>query len=172
MQVMKERRSIRKFQEGVIPKEDLNKILEAGRLAPSAKNKQPWELVIMEDKKMQNNIAEELVKVLQQENPTSEAIKTASIVIMVFNPLEMDDFNIMSIGASIENMLLEATHLGYGSLWIGLTKNIESYIKGICNQEHPLMATICLGYKEETPESRPRKSMEEYITYLKKSEEM
>ncbi len=71
----------------------------------------------------------------------------------------------LSIGASVQNMLLMATELGYGTLWIANTcfayDELASYI-GISGQ---LVGAISLGYADEKPSARPRKSMEETVTF-------
>lgn len=114
MQEIETRRSIRKYSYEVMNEEDLQKILEAGRLSPSAKNKQPWEFVVITNQEVKREIAQKLEDKLERENPTSEAILNCSAAIVIFNSLEDDDWNIFSLGICAENMMLEATHLGYG----------------------------------------------------------
>ena len=74
MQEIETRRSIRKYSYEVMNEEDLQTILEAGRLSPSAKNKQPWEFVVITNQEVKREIAQKLEDKLERENPTSEAI--------------------------------------------------------------------------------------------------
>lgn len=122
------RRSIRKYVYEKMDENDLLKIIEAGRLSPSAKNKQPWEFVVITNQEAKQEIAQKLEEKLERENPTSEALLNCSAAIALFNSLEDDDWNLFSMGICAENMMLEATHLGYGSLCVGLTTLIESDI--------------------------------------------
>ena len=85
MQEIEMRRSIRKYSYEVMNEEDLQKILEAGRLSPSAKNKQPWEFVVITNQEVKREIAQKLENKLERENPTSEAILNCSAAIVIFN---------------------------------------------------------------------------------------
>ena len=71
----------------------------------------------------------------------------------------------LSIGASIENMLLKATEIGLGTLWIANTcygyKELTEYL-GTTQQ---LVGAIALGYTDENPTQRPRKKMEDIVEY-------
>ncbi len=68
---------------------------------------------------------------------------------------EMND--LLSIGASIENMLLKAEELNIGSLWIGNTCFAYQELMEYIGSTAELVGAIALGYKEETPAMRPRK---------------
>lgn len=102
----------------------------------------------------------------------------APILIVVVNsngrsPFDMVDVDgrfveicdTLSIGASIENMLLQATEMVLGTLWIANTcyayKELTEYL-GITQQ---LVGAIALGYADETPRQRPRKQMEDIVEY-------
>ena len=71
----------------------------------------------------------------------------------------------LSIGASIENMLLKATEIGLGSLWIANTcyayNELEEYLATECQ----LVGAVALGYADESPASRPRKKLEDIVEY-------
>lgn len=167
MKEIESRRSIRKYRHEKMDEKDLQKILEAGRLSPSAKNKQPWEFVVIENEEIKKEIATKLAEKLARENPTSEAIESCSALIVVFNTMESDVWNIMSIGACIENMILEATQLGYGSLWVGLIREIAEKVNHLCQNQNELIAAVCIGKKDEEPDKRPRKKLDEFVTYIR-----
>ena len=167
MQEIEMRRSVRKYLYEKMNEEDLQKILEAGRLSPSAKNKQPWKLVVITNQEVKKEIAQKLEEKLEQKNPTSEAILTCSAVIVLFNSLEEDEWNHLSLGICVENMMLEATHLGYGSLCVGLTSLIEEDIKRICNTDKHHLVMICVGKSDEVSEPTSRKGLHEIVTYIR-----
>ena len=142
-----ERRSIRKYKAQEISKEQITKIIEAAIKAPSAKNRQPWKYLIYSDKAkkqlldvMEHGLDEEseahalLPKSaggLADAYNTLRIMREAPVLIIVINTngkspfedIEPDEriteiCDTLSLGASIENMLLKATEIGLGTLWI------------------------------------------------------
>lgn len=164
--VIESRRSIRHYLKKELAKEDLEDILKCGILAPSAKNRQPWHFIIIkEDKDLKNKIANLLETKLTESALTSEVIRTCSAVIMVYADIENTILDVQSVGACIENMLLQSTDLGISSLWIGYTLEIAEELKELLNTDKTLIATIALGYSEVHPKPRPRKVLEEVIDW-------
>ena len=110
------RRSIRKFLDTPVPAEDVKKILMAGMAAPSAKDNREWVFIRMTDKAA----IEQFISV----HPNGFAMRTAPLNILVCADLRkckiQGDWWIMDGSAALENMLIEATELGYGSLWVGV----------------------------------------------------
>ena len=92
---------------------------------------------------------------------TCNVIKDCSTFILVFASIENEVMDIQSVGACIENMILRATDLGIGSLWIGYIRSIEKELQKMFNCDKTLIAGISLGYTESNPQERPRKSLEE-----------
>src|SRR5574344_871585 len=187
MDAISQRRSIRKFLNKELPEDIILKILNARIESPSAKNRQPWKYIVVTSKSkntmlqiMEEGIKEEerlnnesKRKTISSPTNTLRAMQEAAITIFIVNTdnsftLETDIeekfyeiANIQSIGASIENMLLEATELGIGSLWIC---DIFSAYDGLCkwlNIDKQLIAAISFGYTDEMPDRRPRKKIEE-----------
>ena len=121
-EVIEKRRSVRHFLPKKVEEEKIAHILKAGILAPSAKNKQPWFIHVVENQAMKNNIAT-LLEQKEDESiqNTARIIREADVLFVVFE--EKNDLNVrmkhQSIGALMENMCLEATELNIGSLWIG-----------------------------------------------------
>lgn len=159
--VIKNRRSIRHYNEKEIEKRDIEKILECGILAPSAKNRQPWHfIVIKEDKDLKNKIGNLLEGWLPEASLTSEVIKTSDTIIMIYADIENTILDVQSVGACIENMILKATDLEISSLWIGYTLKIEEELKELLNTDKTLIATLALGYSDAKPKPRPRKTLD------------
>ena len=183
LNAIKDRRSIREFKSDEPSKEIIEDILNCGRLAPSAKNRQPWYFVVTRDK-VKNKIADLMIKYTMENNetkerirlgtpssvnPTASIIKEAPILILVFR--EKDNNWIvgdnLSIGACVENICLRAQELGLGSLWIRDIVYVASQAAVLVN--HPdieLNCAVALGYADESPSPRPRKKLKDIIEWV------
>jgi len=115
------RRSIRRFKSDRINEDDLKKILDAGRLAPSAGNCQPLELVVVKDERIkrelanaafgQNFVAEAPVVIVVCANITRTSSR--------YGRRGTELYCIQDTAASTQNILLAAHSLGYGTCWVG-----------------------------------------------------
>lgn len=187
------RRSIRKYKSDMLPKEKIEKILDAARVAPSGKNRQPWKFIVYggEKKKeilkvMRAGIKQELKeplfknseRLLPDADNTLRIMMKAPVVVFVINtngksPMEnidMDDrfteiCDTLSIGAAIENMLLAAQELGVGSLWIGNTCFAYRELAEYIGKEGQLIGAVAFGIADEEPVARPRKKLENIVEY-------
>ena len=191
-----ERRSIRKYKETEVSKEQIEEIVEAAIKAPSAKNRQPWKYLVYSGS-AKNELLDIMEVALDKENETHallpdsaggitdayftlKIMRQAPILIIIMNtngksPFEninADDriseiCDTLSIGASIENMLLKATEIGLGTLWIANTcfayKDLTSFI----GEEGQLIGAVAVGYADETPNARPRKPVEAILEFRK-----
>lgn len=170
---IKSRRSVRKFNEKNVSKEDILKILESARLAPSAKNMQPWHFVVLRNEQIEHVYQMMVEKMEKDESargaePTSRTVRRANTLILVFNTMPDDNTINMeqSIGAAIEHMLLTATELEIGSVWIRMTYIIEDELRDCYHMDGMrLSATVALGYYDELPSPRPRKELEDIMTW-------
>ncbi len=189
------RRSIRQYKKEPVPREDLLQMLEAARVAPSAKNRQPWRFIVYEGE-AKAELLEAMKAGLHREEKdpvlvnssrhlanavnTLRIMKRAPVVICVidpdgFSPLENLDpdqrfteiNSTMSIGAAVENLLLKATELGYGSLWIGNTCFAYQELTEKIGQKGQLVCAVALGLPDEAPAPRPRKPIEEIVEFRK-----
>lgn len=166
-EVIASRRSIRKFLDKEVSISDVEEIIKAGIMAPSAHNRQPWRVAILEvDEK--DNIASVLVDKADGDESkvnTARIIKEAPILLAIYYD-DKDgnrDDDMLSIGAFIENMHLKATEMGYGSLWIANTNSIKEDINYISSVGYECVSCLAIGYKDQSPKMRPRKSLEEII---------
>ena len=112
MEVIDIRRSVREFSDKKIEKEVINKIIHAGVMAPSAKNQQPWEFIVIEDKNILNKLSETL-------SPLYARSMVTIILCMRQENLKSPTRREQDMSACMQNMMLEATNLGVGSCWIG-----------------------------------------------------
>jgi len=153
-EAIRARRSIRKYVPGAqIPREHVEKLLEAAMLAPSACNTRPWEFVVLESQSIKEAFA--------QSHPYARHLASASLGIVVCARPELQDgiatgFWPQDCGAAIENLLLEAVALGYGGCWCGIYPN-ESRAKlfqNLLNVKSLPLAVITLGVPAESPAPR------------------
>lgn len=170
-EVLANRFSVRDYKSGPkLKPEQINKIIDAGRLAPSAKNRQPWIFKVLSISE-KNTIAQMMIDYDAQEvsnscNYTGESILDASVMILVLKKPDKTFItgDTLSIGAAIENMILEATNMGIGSLWIRDTIYVENEIlKLIDRQDLELASSIIFGYADEIKPDKVLKPLNEVI---------
>jgi nitroreductase len=162
LDIIKTRRSIRKFEEMPVPEELLEKVLEAGRWAPSGLNNQPWRFAVIKDAA----IREEFSKLTHY----STVIRNADTLIAVFLDNEAGynrTKDVQALGACIQNMLLEAHSIGLGCVWLGeIIKSSEQTRKILGLPENlELMAALALGYPTEKPKTGKRKHLKDLIVF-------
>ncbi len=166
-EAIKTRRSVRKYQGKLIPRELTTKVIDAGRFAPSAGNLQNWKFILCEKQSVKNGIADAC---LQQWWISS----APSIIIIVAEPDKAKRFyglrgerlyTIQNIAAAAQNMLLCAHSLGLGACWVGAFD--EDKMSRVCSipEEYRPQAVITLGYADEHP-PEPTKYPLETITYF------
>jgi nitroreductase len=162
LDIIKTRRSIRKFEGRQVPGQLTEKVLEAGRWAPSGLNNQPWRFAVIRDAV----VKEEFSKLTHH----SGTIKNADTLIAVFLDNE-SGYNrtkdVQAVGACIQNMLLEAHSIGLGCVWLGEILKNSDQIRKILNLEErmELMAVLAVGYPGEQPKAVKRKELKNLIVF-------
>ena len=152
-QAIRARRSIRKFKPGAsIPRPDVEAMLEAAMMAPSARNLRPWEFFVVENP--------ELKAQLRAAHPFASMLDTASLAIVVCGRPE-DQKGVVSgywpldCGAAVENLLLQAVDLGYGACWCGCWPSPRiSKIQDILGVQSVPVALVAVGVPDEDPPAR------------------
>lgn len=131
--------AVRKYQDKPIPKEVLVKIVEAGRLTGSARNSQPWNFIVIENK-------EKLVQLAKLARTGSYITGAAAAIVVVINDSR---FAISDGSRAIQSMILTAWSEGVGSNWVGFV-GMEG-IKPFLNIPDPqdVLAILPLGYPAE-----------------------
>ncbi len=158
LQVIKKRRSIRKYEDREIPKEILEDLVDCGRLAPTGYNAQPWVFVVVTDKELKAQIA--------QLATYGRFIKEAGACIAVFcrkdaiTPLE-------DACAATENIIIAACAYGLGTCWVNSyrkahSKAVEALLG--CPQDMELATLLAVGYPAEHP-TRPKKALSEVLRW-------
>lgn len=178
------RRSIRAFKNDNISKKIIEDILKCGRLAPSAKNRQPWYFVITEGK-IKDKIADMMIdytinnddtierkklRCVSSVNPTANVIKQAPVLVLIFRE-KNDNWIIgdnLSIGACVENMCLRATELEIGTLWIRDIVYVAEDVAKMLNHENmELNCALALGYANQNPKQSHRKKLKDIVEWYK-----
>ena len=157
LEAIRKRRSIRRYTEVAIPKSDLETIVDAGRLAPTGSNRQPWDFVIVTDRRM----------ISRFELSGAWIASASAVIVVVMDPRSR--WWIEDGAAAIENMLLASTALGYGSCWVeGDVLLREEQFKILLDvpAEKRVMALIPIGVAAESP--APEKKPLEQVLHWEK----
>jgi len=155
LEEIKSRRSVRKFQKKEINKEDIDKLLQATMAAPSAIDRRPWEFYVITNEEKLAKIRE-IMPFGKYESPL--------IIIPVINRLKIIPFKkelaVCDLSAATENILLEASSLGIGSVWCAVYPDKALMNKIKIALDMPLhLAPFCaiyLGYPLEDDKGKPK----------------
>ena len=142
------RRSIREFVEKPVEKDKIENILKAGMQAPSAKNQQAWEFIVVTSKELKNKVS--------MMSPFSKlASKAAVLIILLGNKDKMivPDKWQQDLGACTQNMLLQIVKEGLGGVWLGVypTEERVSYLRDIFKIPDNVepFGIVSFGYSEK-----------------------
>ena len=146
MLIINNRRSIRKYTDQAVKKEDIMRIIKASMQAPSARNQQPWEFLVVTDK-------EKLIK-CSEELPNTRMLSGANVAIIYMTDKRNLTTPMMypqDLAASVQNGLLEAAYLNIGSCWCGIYPNEERMekVRKIFNIDKDYLepfAVVAFGY--------------------------
>ena len=181
-ETIKNRRSIRKYKSTDISNEIIEDLINCARLAPSAKNRQPWKFIIVKDK-TKNEIADimlekerkskvslenKIYNVKSSVKATAQIMKEAPILILVFRPKDNNWIigDSLSIGGAIEHICLRAIDLGLGSLWIRDIVYTQGEIANLVGEnDMELISAISIGYPDQSPDYKPRKKLNEVLVW-------
>lgn len=153
METIYKRRSVRKYTETPVTDAQVKQIIRAGMAAPSAKNSQEWVFIVLREP--------EIYKTFSEVHVNAFAMKTAQAAILVCADLSKEQdpgqgWWIQDCSAAMENMLLEATDLGLGSLWLGVHPKPEriACLKEVCRLPEGIepLGIVALG---EPTKDRP-----------------
>jgi nitroreductase len=165
LRIMKERRSVRRYKPEPIPEEVLLRVLEAARFSPSGKNLQPWKFIIVKDNKVKKRLAEASLE--------QSFIAEAPIVVVACGfPDEcysrmgnyMKSWPV-DVAIAVEHLILQAQEEGLGTCWIGAFEEKEVKLILQIPDNVRVLALTPLGYPDEIPLSRGRKSLDEIVAY-------
>jgi nitroreductase len=159
-ETIRNRRSIRKYTGAPIPCEDLEKIVDAARLAASGNNRQPWEFVV---------VTEPALLARLRIPPDHWTEKAGAIIAVVMDPESR--WWVEDGAAAAQNLLLACSALGYGACWIeGYTRRNEDIIKEVLGipDNRRLFTLIPIGVPDEQP-VKEKKTMQEVLHWQRYS---
>lgn len=162
-EIVRSRRSIRSYKNDPVPRAQLVAVLEAGRLAPSARNVQSWQFTAVQNAALRA----QLVAACGGQKMVGEA----PVVLVVW---ASTDF-MMNCGQSsaavdcsiaLSFMMLKAAELGLGTCWLGYF--FADQVKAVLGlpENATVVAVTPLGLPNEAPDARPRKTLEEVSAIL------
>src|SRR5208337_535845 len=139
---IQQRRSIRAYQDTPVPKETLEKILEAARLAPSARNTEPWHFIAVTDGEKR--------KILSKGRYAKFCAEAPVVIVACGDKKASPDWYAIDVSLAVENMVLTATSEGLGTCCVGSfdEKEVRETLKVPDNLE--VLLLLAVGYSRET----------------------
>lgn len=159
MEVIKKRKSVRKYKPDPIAEEKITYVLEAARLAPSWGNTQCWRYIVVTDQALKKKITEHVW-----------ATEAPVIIVGCADQKESGkmhghDYYMMDMGISMEHLILAATEQGLGTCWIGKFFDEKAVNKALnIPKKLKVVAMTPLGYPDEIPAGKQRKNLEEIVS--------
>lgn len=160
LEMLKLRRSVRNFSNRKIDDNIIEEILDCARLAPTARNVQPWIFVMVKDDKLKEQLS-------QITSPNGSFISRAPICIVVF--CKETKYYLEDGCAATMNILLAATYFGLGSCWVaGDKKDYSDKVRELLKipSEYKLISLIPIGYPDSKNESGINKKKLREIFYI------
>ena len=159
------RRSIRRYKQIQIEKAKVEELLKSAMYAPSARNMQPWQFIVVDDREMLDKLA--------TAHPYAKMLYEAPLAILVCGDEKLDEtagYWIQDCSAATQNILLAAYELGLGTVWLGVYPreprvNAMKELFQLPDHIHPI-TLIAIGYSDEEKE-RPDRFKPERIHYNK-----
>jgi len=149
-------RSAREYKSKEVPQEYIIEIIKAGQFAPTACNNRAIEFVVVRNQKTKNNIFE----IVGQ-----EYIKEAPVLIISVSDTTKTNCPIQDLSVASENMFLQATALGLGTVWKALKKEFgeEKKIKKLLGipEQYTVINIIPVGYSKKEPEPHTDKDFDD-----------
>lgn len=155
------RRSIRRYRTDEIPQDTVERILEAGRYAPSADNKQPWHFIAVTNPEVKEKLSK---------GRWNSFIKDSAFTVVgcaYEGSAYSRKWSTVDTTIALQNMVIAAWSLGIGSCWIGDFKEAEVKRTLGVPKDWKILSLISFGYPAETPNPTPRKPLKQIASYNK-----
>ncbi len=175
LDLLKNRKSVRDFLDRPVEREKIMMCLEAARLAPSACNSQPWQFIVVDDKRLKGRLCQAAFGGIYAIN---SFCKMAPVIVVVISEkgkflariggmFRGTKYYLIDIGIACEHFVLQAEELGLGTCWIGWFK--ERAVKSILNipQQKKIDILIALGYydREKLGPEHDREPMDKIASF-------
>ncbi|MBW1734334.1 MAG: nitroreductase family protein [Deltaproteobacteria bacterium] len=174
MSIIKERRSIRKYQDRDVPEETLKQILEAVQWSPSWANTQCWEVIVVKDPAVKEELQGTLIK-----NPATKAMVQAPVVLVLCGKLKSSgyyngkvttkfgDWFMFDLGIANQSLCLAAWDQGLGTVIVGLFDHDKARkILGV-PEGYEVVSMIPMGYPAKDPQPPKRREINDFTHYDK-----
>ena len=156
-----QRKSIRAYKDRKIDEDTLRRVLEAGRIAPSAGNRQDWKFIVVTDEETRKKLA--MAARGQMFLHQAPAVIVGCAIAPEYIMMCGQSAGIIDVSIAFSFMMLQATEMGLGTCWLGAFDEGEvRKILGVPDHVR-VVAMTPLGYPDEVPAGRPRKSMDDVI---------
>ena len=181
LEVIRRRRSVRVYKKGKVGDEQLQRILEAARWAPSGANTQPWEFVLTRDQKKMKQVREIYSREWQQrklEDPVhykglkKDYVGDVSVLVLVCGdprtkqvylttrqPSDREKLFQASIANSVQQMMLAAASMNLGTVWVSVREEVEPELRDLFKVPNPLrlLWVMPIGHARSWPKAKPRR---------------
>jgi nitroreductase len=174
MDIVKQRKSVRKYLETPIPREHLIQCIEAARLSPSADNMRPWRFIILDDRELIRRLTEAVCTGISRR---TKFIGSAAAIVVILADLNFavhrlgaavfgTQHYLLDIGIAGEHIVLQAQELGIGTCWINLF-NAKAARKVLeIPKKYRIISLIAMGYPAEgATRDRPDHPLEKIMFF-------
>jgi nitroreductase len=157
MDVIKKRKSVRKYLDKPVPRNHVRTCIEAARLAPSAENIQPWRFIVIDDPEYKMKFCDQVCSGVYR---PSLFIRNAPAIVVILakytlitdvlgRGIQGTNYYLLDIGISGEHLVLQAQELGIGTCWIGWfnQKKAKKFLK--LGPQYRVVSLIAMGYPAE-----------------------
>ncbi|MGB9836460.1 MAG: nitroreductase family protein [Candidatus Saccharicenans sp.] len=178
-EIIRSRRSIRRYLDRPVEREKILACLEAARLAPSAENSQPWRFLVIDDPELKNRVAEKAFSGIY--SPCRFAAQAPVLVLLMARldllanvlgrVIQGTQFYLLDLGIAGEHFVLKAEEQGLSTCWIGWFDHraVRRFLK--IPRTYKLVAMFSLGYAASRPSGDHRRKPLEEIAWFNKINE-
>ena len=178
LDLVKARKSVRRYQDRPVARELIDQCLEAARLAPSSCNSQPWSFLVVDDPEIRDELVKKSMSGIYSSN---SFVKTAPVIIVVTTELDSYmvkvgkfirkvEYSLLDIGIACDHFTLQAQELGLGSCWLGwFGEKAVKKVLGLAKSTK-IDIMISLGYPvSDRVRPKKRKTLDEIRRYFQRS---
>ncbi len=175
-ELVRNRRSIRKYLEKPVERDKVLSCLEAARMAPSADHVQPWRFLVIDDPEVKNNLSDEAFSGIYS---SSKFAGKAPVIIVMLAKLDIVanrigkqiqgiHFYFIDMGIAGEHIVLQAEELGLGTCWIGWFSPKKTRKLLNIPRKYKIVSLMSMGYYEKRPsKEKRRKTIDEIVWFNK-----
>lgn len=174
LELVRKRQSVRSYLQKPVPRQIIDRCIEAARCAPSACNSQPWFFIVVDDEGVKNTLAERAFSGIYGIN---SFVREAPVIIVVVTERSTyasrlgsyfrgTRYNLIDIGIACEHLVLQAAEEGVGTCWLGwFNERAVKRVLGLARSAK-VDILISMGYpREETPVEKRRKTLDDVRRY-------